>query len=272
MPNDTLPSDRCATKYPILLVHGAGFRDRTRLNYWGRIPKALARGGARVYYAGQDAWGTAERNAEVICRRAREVLAETGAEKLHLIAHSKGGLDARYAVSALGLGEHTATLTTISTPHHGSRAMDLLCRLPNVLLRFAAVFVNLACRLLGDKQPDFYHAATHLTTAACRRFQETVPDHPGVICQSYACAMKGPLSDIFFWFPYLAVKLLEGDNDGLVSVRSSQWGNFRGTIAGPGRRGISHGDAVDLRRISVRGADIRDVYVRIVAELKDLGM
>ena len=27
----------CSTRYPILLVHGAGFRDRRFPRYWGRI-------------------------------------------------------------------------------------------------------------------------------------------------------------------------------------------------------------------------------------------
>ena len=34
-------SQVCATKYPILLVHGLGFRDWRYFNYWGRIPKEL---------------------------------------------------------------------------------------------------------------------------------------------------------------------------------------------------------------------------------------
>ena len=29
----------CATRYPILLVHGVGFRDFHYFNYWGRIPR-----------------------------------------------------------------------------------------------------------------------------------------------------------------------------------------------------------------------------------------
>jgi len=32
------PENKCQTKYPIVLIHGAGFRDRKLLNYWGRSP------------------------------------------------------------------------------------------------------------------------------------------------------------------------------------------------------------------------------------------
>lgn len=48
--------DRCKTRYPILLLHGAGFRDLKRPLYWGRIPGALEAHGAALYYGQQDGW------------------------------------------------------------------------------------------------------------------------------------------------------------------------------------------------------------------------
>ena len=111
------------TRYPILLIHGTGFRDWKHLGYWGRIPNTLRRHGAEVYFGGQDGWATVEENAAALKGRMEELLAQTGAEKLHLIAHSKGGLDARYLLSSLGMGAYAASLTTIATPHHGSKTM-----------------------------------------------------------------------------------------------------------------------------------------------------
>ena len=46
--------NNCKTKYPILMVHGMGFRDRKYFNYWGRIPKILKENGADIYYGHQD--------------------------------------------------------------------------------------------------------------------------------------------------------------------------------------------------------------------------
>ena len=88
----------CATRYPILLIHGTGLGD---LGYWGRIPGALRRKGARVYFGGQDSWATVETNAAALKRRVEDILRTTGCGKVHLIAHSKGGLEARYLVSTL---------------------------------------------------------------------------------------------------------------------------------------------------------------------------
>ena len=34
----------CATRYPLVLIHGAGFRDLKWPVYWGRIPRELKSG------------------------------------------------------------------------------------------------------------------------------------------------------------------------------------------------------------------------------------
>lgn len=52
----------CKTRYPILLVHGMGFRDG-KICYWGRIPKVLEKHGAELYFGGQEANASIERNA-----------------------------------------------------------------------------------------------------------------------------------------------------------------------------------------------------------------
>ena len=95
--------DRCKTRYPILLLHGAGFRDLKRPFYWGRIPDALEAHGAALYYGRQDCWASVGDNAQFLKGRLLKILEETGAEKVNIIAHSKGGLDARCAITTLGM-------------------------------------------------------------------------------------------------------------------------------------------------------------------------
>ena len=147
-----MENDRCRTRYPILLIHGTGFRD---WGYWGRIPDALRSQGAQVFFGGQDGWATVEENARTLKRRVEEILQQTGSKMIHLIAHSKGGLDARYMVSSLGMAPYVASVSLISVPNHGSRTMDRLIRLPGWVMRMAGFFVNLWYRLLGDRHPDF---------------------------------------------------------------------------------------------------------------------
>lgn len=266
----------CRTRYPILLVHGTGFRDWRHIGYWGRIPEALELRGARVYFGGQDGWATVEENAALLARRVDQVLSETGSEKLHLIAHSKGGLDARYLASSLGYGDRLASLTTISTPHHGSETMDLLYRLPRWVFRLAGFFVNGWYRFIGDKNPDFCSVCFQFTTPWAREFNRQNPDAPGVLYQSYAGAMVSFRADVFMWWQSLLMGLVEGENDGLVTVESARWTGFQGVWRGTGGRGLSHMDEIDFRRRPLRGkdgpVDPVERYVELVSRLREAGL
>lgn len=264
-------SDLCRTKYPLILVHGIGFRDLKYFNYWGRIPRELTRYGATVYYGNQEALGTIVYNAGDIRRKILEVVKETGCEKVNIIAHSKGGLDARYAISRLGMDEYTASLTTVSTPHHGCRFVDKAIGLPEGLYRLVARIFDHTFSKLGDKNPDFYTATHQFSTASSREFNETVPDAKGVYYQSYASRMHDCFSDPLLWIPYSLIKPLEGDNDGLVSTESAKWGEFKTTFESRGHRGISHGDMIDLKREDYKGFDVVECYVQIVSELAKKG-
>ena len=264
-------SDLCRTKYPLIMVHGIGFRDLHYFNYWGRIPRELVRYGASVYYGNQEALGTIACNAEDIRKKILEVVEETGCEKVNIIAHSKGGLDARYAISKLGLAPYTASLTTVSTPHHGCRFVDYAIRLPEGLYRLVARCFDRTFSRFWDKNPDFYTATHQFSTASSRAFNESVSDVPGVFYQSYASKMRDCFSDPLLWIPYCLIKPLEGDNDGLVSTESARWGEFRTVFASSGHRGISHGDMIDLKREDYKGFDVVECYVQIVSELAGKG-
>lgn len=262
------------TRYPIFMVHGMGFRDRKRLCYWGRIPKTLEENGARVFFGGQDGCGSVESNAEQLREGLCAALAESGAEKVNIIAHSKGGLEARYLISSMGCGDRVASLTTLSTPHNGSLTVDKLMRLPAPAVKFGCKAADVWFRLLGDKAPDVYGAVNMFRTSAAEKFNAENPDDPRVYYQSYGFVMNGFTSDITMCVPWLAVHAVEGDNDGLLAPRAVKWTNFMGVYRGGGRRGISHCDEVDLRRkpFSVSGGgDITDFYLNIVSDLKKKG-
>ena len=271
------PDGDCATRFPIVLIHGAGFRDLKWPVYWGRIPGELEKRGARSYYGLQDSWADVETNARTIVSRIDAILSETGAPKVNLIAHSKGGLEARMAASSLGYGTRIASITTVATPHRGSKTVDRLMKLPRSLFSLAAFAVNNWIRIVGDSRPDFLKVCEDFTTAAMERFNRDNPDVPGVFYQSVACVMSRPLSDINLSTANCVLNRIEGPNDGLVSVESASWGNNVRVLRSGVLRGISHLDAIDLRRSPFTKApgagvrDICDVYVEIVRELKRHG-
>lgn len=271
-------NEKCKTKYPLMMVHGAGFRDRKYLGYWGRIPKALENEGAAVSYGNQESFSRIEQNAVILQQNIAKLICEAKVEKINVIAHSKGGLEMRYLISSLGMSEQIASLTMISTPNRGSKTMSLLWKLPDVLFKIVAWFANLFFRLLGDNNPDFYFACKQFTQEYIKDFNEKNPDVEGVYYQSYATVMKNSFSDLLLFFPHWVVRMIEGENDGLVTPRSAKWANFKGICRGASNRGISHADAVDLRRrcFTKKGkadgiSDIKDVYIKMVSELKQMG-
>lgn len=268
----------CKTKYPIVFIHGTGFRDRKRFNYWGRIPKVLIENGCAVYYGNQDSWATIENNAIALKDRIIKVLAETGSEKVNIIAHSKGGLEARYIISSLGMSDQIASLTTIGTPHHGSKTMDLIDKLPPFLFNISSVFINLWFKILGDRNPDFHSVCKQFTSSYAEEFNQNNADSKSVYYQSYAAVMKNSFSDFIMIIPHFVIHLIEGENDGLVTPKSAEWTNFREILRGSTRRGISHADEVDMRRMRLSSKiksgyvnDICDVYIQIIKNLKKMG-
>lgn len=265
-------SSECHTQYPLIMVHGIGFRDLRYFNYWGRAPRYLIQSGATVYYGHQKAWGTIEENAAAIAQTIDLALKETGAAKVNLIAHSKGGLDCRYVISHLGYADKVASLTTMSTPHRGSELVDFLNRLPKPVFRKLTQLLDRSFAAFGDDNPDSYSSAQQLAPAYCKEFNKRTPDAENVLYQSYASVMRFSFSDSLLFFPHLLLWWMTGErNDGLVTESSAQWGNFLGTLKSKSLRGISHGDMIDLKREDIKGFDSIEIYQSIVQNLKQRG-
>lgn len=78
-------------------------------------------------------------------------------------------------------------------------------------------------------------------------------------------------SDLLLFLPYSMIKVVEGENDGLVALESAKWGEFKGIITNKFGRGISHGDMIDLKREDYKDFDVLEFYVNLVHELKEKG-
>ncbi len=263
----------CRTRYPLLMVHGVFFRDFRFFNYWGRIPDELIRNGATVYYGEHHSAASVDDCARELEQRILQIVRENGCEKLNVIAHSKGGLDMRTAIAKTSVAPYVASLTTVNTPHRGCEFADyLLNRIPEAQQKAVAETYNLAASKLGDTNPDFMAAVRDLTSAACSRRNETVKDVGGVYYQSIGSVMTRPSAGQFpLNMTYHLVNLFDGRNDGLVGERSFPWGRDFRMLSASGKRGISHGDMIDLNRENFDGFDVREFYVQLVSELKRKG-
>ncbi len=252
----------CTTRYPIVLIHGIGHGD-DREEYWGRIPEALRERGATVLLGGQGGSGRIEDDAARLAENLRRAAAREGIEKFNLIGHSKGGLDARYAVSMLGLSGLTASVTTIATPHRGVATIDEMARHHDPRLPALLGMFGLMLRMAGGESPEIRLMARQFSAEYMDRFNRVVTDAPGVMYQSYAFDMRDAGSDVSLALFHSLVSRHDGRNAGLVDVGSARWGDFRGIVTGIGRHGISHPQAVDGGiNVAHRGPlDHRDITV-----------
>lgn len=263
----------CKTRYPILLVHGVFFRDSKNFNYWGRIPDELETNGATIYYGNHQSALSIADSAKELTERIIQIVEDTGCGKVNIIAHSKGGLDCRYAISKCGAEKYVASLTTINTPHRGCVFADyLLNKIPLRTKKRVASTYNKAMIKLGDKNPDFMRAVVDLTYEKCTEFNKNILDSDKVYYQSVGSKLNKARNGKFPWnLSYNFVKRFDGVNDGIVAESAFAWGSDYKLITTNGKRGVSHGDMTDLYRDNIPGFDVREFYVELVNDLKKKG-
>ena len=228
--------------YPIMLVHGmAGFKPiATLLDYFYKVRPAVTGDGFVVYASQCDPFQSIDYRARQLAVQVDEALRLTGASKMHLVAHSQGGLDARYLVSSLGYGDRVATLTTIATPHHGVKLVDMALRLsPAWVARISRIINALSDGLLGGNADMFAQLQDLTHHAMTTQFNPNNPDDPRVEYFSYAGTTQSyPFVDSRYvdvvnplLYPtYQLLWRVEGENDGVVGVDSARWGTYLGAF------------------------------------------
>jgi len=288
--------------HPLVLAHGGGrfdiliptVRDRLRspgavrlfnrliadrLSYFRYIRRALAGRGFDVYEPTVSFAASLEQRAGDLRRAVERILAPRGpSAKASIIAHSMGGLDARYMIARLGMGDRVAALVTVGVPHLGSSFADWRLhetKLGGRLIRWSG---RVGLDLRGFEA---------LTRARCRALNaevEALEAANGVAYITVASAQEREERV----FPPLrrAWRLLrerEGSNDGLVSVASQRWtGVLRGAgvekrverwaFPGPADHlnqcGWWHPWTGPWRERRTFERTIRDLYLRIAEDLR----
>jgi len=259
------------THYPVVLMHGFGLMASMRRGgHLHQEAMNLRAHGVLAFAPNVAAYNTVAVRSEMWRRRIETVLEETGAERVNLIAHSMGGLDARYVIARLGLHASVASLVTVSTPHRGSSVASLVLEQPErVRTWLAGIFNWMGTRALEDATSDFLTSVAQLTPEYIgQEFNPHVPDHPDVRYFSYAgVAGKGTDVPIHLFLEVLNRPLLdrEGPNDGFVSVESAKWGEFLGTVD------ADHVQQVGLSFMMRNTFDSNQFYADIVRHLAQEG-
>ena len=228
----------------IVLAHGIlGFKKIPILDleYFNGVKAYLEeKFNARVLVTKVDPVAGIEKHGDQLHEQITAALGQTGAapildpgKKVHIIAHSMGGLDARYLLSknANGIANYVSTLTTIGTPHKGSPLADFFysafdgeSNIP-ILGTLVDALENGAREVLDDL--DIIDGLKDLTTASMTAFNEKYTDNENV---KYFCVAGQGRNDSFAktcivllpTHAYIKTKTgAEDPNDGLVPLSSA---------------------------------------------------
>jgi triacylglycerol lipase len=247
----------------IVLHHGLFGYEAVKLGkfrwaYFQGIDKALTKAGHPILVTKVHPTGGVARRAAELKSALEKGLAELnghGRGKVVIVAHSLGGLDARYMIHKLGMADRVAALLTITTPHRGSPYADWCAR-------------HLGKRLGGFELMEFLgldvDAIRDLTTERCARFNEKITDVPGVQYFSVTAAREWRKCAPFVLHSHKVIADAEGDNDGLVSVRSGTWGTHLCTWRADHFHTINKRYVLEFRN---RTGNIAPYYVKAVRDV-----
>ena len=257
-----------STKYPIILAHGIAAKQLRIINAFGKIGEELEKEGYSVFVADTDGFGSIEHNAEQLKSYINRILILTGAEKVNIIAHSKGGLDSKYMITELGMEDKVASLTTLCTPHKGSIIASKIWELPMPIKKLMAFGIDMFyCLFLGDKHPDSMRACAQLR--AIDASEETLQFSYKVYCQSYSTSIE-KIDDCFIMA--LPMKIHHHfevpNNDGVVSEESAQFGCYKGSCLDIP---VSHVQIIDLFSKKEQKEQIYSFYKKVCSELAEMG-
>ena len=240
---------------PVVLVHGLFGFDRigvpgAKFDYFRGIARHLQSLGATSHAVKLPMMSSVPARA----KRLVALIEALPHARVDLIAHSLGGLDARYALTHLGLAARVRSLVTIGTPHRGSPIADL----------FHQGSLDWARRLVAVFGLPM-EALEWLSSSALEKFNRDVPDVPDV---RYACVVGGLREDSTIPLPLVAshawINRIAGPNDGVVPVASQFWGETMAEIE------ADHFAQIGWR-IGVRHTfDAAGLYAFLVARLGDV--
>jgi len=233
--------------FPIILAHGVCRFDKVwsdslnidnnddpkldNIHYFKGIRTMLKENGFIVYHSSVSWAADVNTRAEDLRKNILKILEKEDCEKVNIIAHSMGGLDARHMLFNDRLSgrihNRISSVTTISTPHEGSPFADWgTDNLPYVIP--VAQKLGLDLTALNDLRTD--RCREFNSSAEVVKFEQSCEKN--TLFQTYAGKQE-------FWSVFDPLKLSfyiierkEGNNDGLVSVKSARWrdGYFKGIL------------------------------------------
>ncbi|GMM53560.1 triglyceride lipase [Maudiozyma humilis] len=197
------------------------------VEYWTGVRELLESKGCTVFTARVPPFGSIEERASTLNSSLNSITRQLNLQnqpiKFNFIAHSMGGLDCRYLISRIPQEDKqygVASLTTLSTPHGGSEVADFMVN------QFEKVRSS-----LNNKGPLLPMCYYQLTTYYAQYFNDITPDDGNVKYFSYGAYFSPKWYSSFNLTWSIINYATDGEpNDGMVTVKSSHWGKYMGTL------------------------------------------
>lgn len=225
--------------FPILLAHGIARFDEIpqqllkldnswidSVHYFKEIRSSLEKAGFTVFHSGVRWANSVDERADDLWFNNILPRYKQHKTRLNIVAHSMGGLDVRHLVykyrnrPQIKPEDVIASISTISTPHLGTVFADWGTKNNDELRLFARQF--------GVSIDGFWD----LTQTRTRQFNEKAAEYESRLYDPVKGKVKfftyAGRQDMFSIFTplkasYHIIFVSEGENDGLVSVRSAKW-------------------------------------------------
>jgi triacylglycerol lipase len=283
--------------FPFVLMHGIfGFDKIGPLDGFYGVEAALTKEGHQVFSAKVDPVNDSTTRGDQLLIIIDQVLQKTGAARVNIIAHSQGGLGARYA--AYKQPAKVASVVTIGTPHQGAVLADLVLQGINkdTVTVAETLFKMMGKPFFGSivEGSDIQAALVQLSAARMTAFNAQITDQPntkyysisgrtGYVSAAKLCAKAlnppfiakwSKLNDtpeVMFLLTGLALRgslLAPEPHDGVVQLKGTPWGTWLGCIP------ADHYDEIGqpMDQATAGGFDHLEFYRDLTSYLRKQGL
>jgi len=157
-------------QYPVILAHGFNSDSSS----FFAIPTALNQVGVDIVFKTDvNGIGSSYARGEELITQIENVLAVTGHDKVNLIGHSQGGLDARYVAAVRP--DLVASITAVASPNYGVNVADDIDNNTGPFTGILGGFVDGLLNLFGNNQAQAIGALNTLTSSGAAEFNGYIP-------------------------------------------------------------------------------------------------
>lgn len=287
------PKKPVSNEYPIFFMHGfMGFAemkifDIKLFDYFNGVKELLEQMGYTVFTKSVTPIAPPQDRAKEWARHITDVLQQTGAEKVHIIAHSQGCIDARVVAAppthscttlhgcdlhGMGMDEQIASITTIGGPHLGTPLADDTD--DTEIEKLMIEMIGFIALITGSSETKAREAIESMSREyMTKTFNQHIKVPNTIPCYTVAGNPKDKKYVSFLfdrtWEALMQISLEDGggDNDGFVPVSSARFDDNNTKLAGTDEPQWQHLGEITADHIAMIGIPVEFTRKQVFSHL-----